>query len=58
LLLAEEEKEDTIVIERAGINTVKEFLLGAYLIKLFHNPKCEVVVVTERSKKKNIRFTI
>jgi nucleotide-binding universal stress UspA family protein len=32
LLIADEEKVDTIVSERAGINKGKEFLLGTYLI--------------------------
>jgi nucleotide-binding universal stress UspA family protein len=33
LLAADEEKVDTIVVERAGINKGKELLLGTYLIK-------------------------
>jgi nucleotide-binding universal stress UspA family protein len=45
LLLAEEEKVDTIVIGSTGLNTAKEFLLGGVSHKIIHHAKCPVTVV-------------
>jgi nucleotide-binding universal stress UspA family protein len=45
LLIANEEKVDTIVIGSTGINTVKEFLLGGVSHKVIHHAKCPVTVV-------------
>jgi nucleotide-binding universal stress UspA family protein len=45
LLIADEEKVDTIVIGSTGINTVKEFLLGGVSHKVIHHSKCPVTVV-------------
>jgi len=45
LLVADEEKVDTIVIGSTGINTVKEFLVGGVSHKIVHHAKCPVTVV-------------
>jgi nucleotide-binding universal stress UspA family protein len=45
LLIADEEKVDTIVIGSKGINTVKEFLVGSVSHKIVHHAKCPVTVV-------------
>jgi nucleotide-binding universal stress UspA family protein len=45
LLIANEEKVDTIVIGSTGINTVKEFLLGGVSHKVIHHAECPVTVV-------------
>jgi nucleotide-binding universal stress UspA family protein len=45
LLIADEEKVDTIVIGSTGVNTVKEFLLGGISHKVIHHAKCPVTVV-------------
>jgi nucleotide-binding universal stress UspA family protein len=45
LLIANEEKVDTIVIGSTGINTVKEFLLGGVSHKVINHAKCPVTVV-------------
>ena len=44
LLIADEEKVDTIVIGSTGINTVKEFLVGGVSHKIVHHAKCPVTV--------------
>jgi nucleotide-binding universal stress UspA family protein len=45
LHIADEEKADTIVIGRTGINTLKEFLLGGVSHKVIHHAKCPVTIV-------------
>jgi nucleotide-binding universal stress UspA family protein len=45
LLIADEEKVDTIVIGSKGINTVKEFLVGSVSHKIVHHAKCPVTAV-------------
>ena len=45
LHIADEEKADTIVIGRTGINTLKEFLLGGVSHKVIHHAKCPVTLV-------------
>jgi nucleotide-binding universal stress UspA family protein len=45
LLIADEEKVDTIVIGSTGIKTLKESLLGGVSHKIVHHAKCPVTVV-------------
>ena len=45
LLIADEEKADTIVIGSTGMNAVKEFPLGGVSHKVIHQAKCPVTVV-------------
>jgi nucleotide-binding universal stress UspA family protein len=45
LLIADEEKVDTIVIGSKGVKSVKEFLLGGVSYKVIHHAKCPVTVV-------------
>lgn len=45
LLIADEEKVDTIVIGNNRINTVKELLVGSVSHKIVHHAKCPVTVV-------------
>ena len=45
LLIADEEKADTLVIGSKGLNTVKEFLLGGVSHKVIHHAKCPVTLV-------------
>jgi nucleotide-binding universal stress UspA family protein len=45
LLIAKEEKVDTIIIGSTGVNTVKEFLLGGVSHKVIHHAICPVTVV-------------
>jgi nucleotide-binding universal stress UspA family protein len=45
LLIADEEKVDTIIIGSTGVNTVKEFLLGGVSHKVIHHAKCPVTIV-------------
>jgi nucleotide-binding universal stress UspA family protein len=45
LLIADEEKVDTIVIGSKGLNTVKEFLLGGVSHKVMHHAKCPVILI-------------
>jgi nucleotide-binding universal stress UspA family protein len=45
LLIADEEKVDTIVIGSKGLNTVKELLLGSVSHKVIHLARCPVILV-------------
>ena len=45
LLIADEEKVDTIVMGSTGLNTVKEFQLGGVSHKVIHHAKCSVTLV-------------
>jgi nucleotide-binding universal stress UspA family protein len=45
LLIAKEEKVDTIIIGSTGVNTIKEFLLGGVSHKVIHHAICPVTVV-------------
>src|SRR6188472_4643291 len=45
LLIADEEKVNTIVIGSTGINTVKEFRVGGVSHKVIHHAKCPVTIV-------------
>ena len=45
LLIADEEKVNTIVIGSTGINTIKEFRVGGVSHKIVHHAKCPVTVV-------------
>ena len=45
LLIADEEKVDTIVFGNNRINTVKELLVGSVSHKIVHHAKCPVTVV-------------
>jgi nucleotide-binding universal stress UspA family protein len=45
LLIADEEKVDTIVMGSTGLNTVKEFQLGGVSHKVIHHAKCSATLV-------------